>query len=478
MSTLTFPDGRRRLLFLQLTWIAIVLWCEAGVFIHSTSDCRWPEVNAVVTPEHVLIIADPQILDEHSYPGRNPWFMSLSQFIVDMNIRKAWRVARSRGPDAVVMLGDMMDNGRADMSHDEYRAYVARFMHIFSTRKRVPRFYLPGNHDVGLGGNDHASSLSRTRYKAFFGPTNQHTNIGNHTVILIDAPQLVEDDYQRAVDGEDGQYWMPKQYTQLLYTIGLSTNAGAKPKPLILFSHIPLSRPHDTDCGPLREKGTLRAGHGIGYENTLSETNTRMLLRTFRPALIFSGDDHDYCEYTHKVPLDDDRPMTPTSVQEVTVKSISMAMGIKRPGFHLLSLASPAAANAPTFAHRPCLLPDQLGIYLWTYLPLFVLTTLVIFAHSALVREGDPRAPSYERTGTMDAERGAQEEKSSFAFTNRWRATASGFVSQGRERLPLWLTDSKPRHDMGFLRRFIGDFGTVAWPALLLYAVIVLVLFW
>ena len=45
--------------------------------------------------------------------------MKLSQFIVDMNIRKAWRVARATGPDVVVTLGDMMDNGRAEMSHDE-----------------------------------------------------------------------------------------------------------------------------------------------------------------------------------------------------------------------------------------------------------------------------------------------------------------------------------------------------------------------
>ena len=46
--------------------------------------------------------------------------MRLSQFIVDLNIRKSWRATlRRRRPDAVVFLGDMMDNGRYDMSDDE-----------------------------------------------------------------------------------------------------------------------------------------------------------------------------------------------------------------------------------------------------------------------------------------------------------------------------------------------------------------------
>ena len=43
---------------------------------------------------------------------------------------------------------------------------------------------------------------------------------------MIDAPKLVEDDIQRVKDGGDTQYWMPKEYSQLLYTIGLSTNSG------------------------------------------------------------------------------------------------------------------------------------------------------------------------------------------------------------------------------------------------------------
>ena len=36
-------------------------------------------------------------------------------------MRKSWRaVYRGLRPDYVVFLGDMMDNGRLDMSHEEY----------------------------------------------------------------------------------------------------------------------------------------------------------------------------------------------------------------------------------------------------------------------------------------------------------------------------------------------------------------------
>lgn len=46
--------------------------------------------------------------------------MALSQFVVDLQLRKAWRTALATRPDAVVFLGDMLDNGRAERGHKEY----------------------------------------------------------------------------------------------------------------------------------------------------------------------------------------------------------------------------------------------------------------------------------------------------------------------------------------------------------------------
>ena len=64
-------------------------------------------------------MADPQILDHRSYPDRPPWLGRLTQFIVDLNMRKSWRAVLRQRPHAVAFLGDMMDNGRYAMSDDE-----------------------------------------------------------------------------------------------------------------------------------------------------------------------------------------------------------------------------------------------------------------------------------------------------------------------------------------------------------------------
>jgi hypothetical protein len=39
--------------------------------------------------------------------------MAITQHVVDFNMRKSWHALKSKlRPDAVVFLGDMMDNGR------------------------------------------------------------------------------------------------------------------------------------------------------------------------------------------------------------------------------------------------------------------------------------------------------------------------------------------------------------------------------
>ena len=55
----------------------------------------------------------------------------------------------------------------------------------------------------------------------------------------------------------------------------------------ILFTHVPLSRPEGTDCGPLRERGTIREGRGLGYQNLLSPQASLLVLQSLRPAIVF-----------------------------------------------------------------------------------------------------------------------------------------------------------------------------------------------
>jgi hypothetical protein len=83
-----------------------------------------------------------------------------------------------------------------------------------------------------------------------------------------------------------------------------------------------------------------------------------------------SGDDHDYCAYVHRMPNDE------RGIPEVTVKSFSMVMGVKRPGFQLLTI--PPKESKEAIQHAPCLLPNQLRIYTHVYAPTVVLALLYL----------------------------------------------------------------------------------------------------
>ena len=69
---------------------------------------------------HVLLVADPQLLNHASYPGRSAWLTALTQFIVDLNLKKSWRAITKLNPNVVVFMGDLLDNGRANMPQSEY----------------------------------------------------------------------------------------------------------------------------------------------------------------------------------------------------------------------------------------------------------------------------------------------------------------------------------------------------------------------
>ena len=95
-----------------------------------------------------------------------------------------------------------------------------------------------------------------------------------------------------------------------------------------------------------------------------------------------SADNRDYCEYVHVRPgVSDDTTNPHGPIREVTVKSFSMSVHIKRPGFQLLSLVDPTKLANPdlkSFADTPCLLPDQYRIYTSFYVPCMLFTFLIL----------------------------------------------------------------------------------------------------
>jgi len=53
------------------------------------------------------------------------------------------------------------------------------------------------------------SPAAHSRYESHFGPLNNVVNMANHSIILIDAPGLVEEDHQRHGSGRLYAEWKP-----------------------------------------------------------------------------------------------------------------------------------------------------------------------------------------------------------------------------------------------------------------------------
>ncbi|GAA5892964.1 hypothetical protein JCM8208_004137 [Rhodotorula glutinis] len=412
-----------------------------------TADSRWRDALAHGdrrgAPFHVLVVADPQLLDMQSYPGRNWALRWLGVRISDAYARKAWtvvtRLSRGKsggGVDAVVWLGDLLDSGVDTVDQRDYASLVHRFHLLFplprastssfstlSSRAAsssslvppIPSIIVPGNHDLGL----HRSSTSlaaygRERFRDAFGPTWGLREWNGWEVAWIDSMALLEDEFWETDGG--GQYADMKRWLEEL-------GRGPVTAPRILLTHIPLYRPEGTSCGRSREHARpIHQGAGRNYQNEVDSRASQYLLRTVRPSLVYSGDDHDYCVVRHEgvsSPLDGVTP-----VIETTVKAFSMAMGVRRPGYHLLSLYGPLppAGTVPlaqdgggedeeeeppvsfTYTQNNCLLPDAIATYLHVYLPLalsvllfFLVPKLALVTRSALSRRRHARRSAVAR---------------------------------------------------------------------------------
>ena len=222
--------------------------------------------------------------------------------------------------------------------------------------------------------------------------------------------------------------------------------------PVYSHSFVPLVRlklrapPRERDH-PLRNWGGLPNG-ALPRDLTTSSQRTSSYshFQVFTPfsralfALLTntnSGDDHDYCEYTHT--------SHERRILEVTVKSLSIAMGIRQPGLQLLSLSSKELTNA----HRPCLLPDQVHLYCWVYAPL-ILTTIVLVAARALIT-----GPSWYQKHTP----------------NRSESLELPYPTSQQVR-------SVPSRKGSYRTRVAQEMWAVTWPPLAVYMVTALMTFW
>ncbi|KAH6847474.1 Metallo-dependent phosphatase-like protein [Chaetomium sp. MPI-CAGE-AT-0009] len=469
-------------------WVVVLLWGERWAFHSKVESCHWSNWEqwpAGAEPHRVALVADPQLIDPHSYPGR-PWPLNpLTMLITDNYLRRSYNQLQSQlDPDSVFFLGDLFDGGREWKTahgvfkdpewgphpkseqkylkkwHKTYGEFYwlqeyARFGDIFfdpwvksglakgAKQKRGKLVAsLPGNHDLGFG--DQIKLPVRNRFETYFGEGNRIDVIGNHTFVSVDTVSLsagssdeakrhnlkdiyepvqhflgsLEKEKKKAVSRElrllrgeitESQFKHDIEELDKVKSDGKPpADINAPELPTILLTHVPLHRPPGTPCGPLREKSppskppkgqtkpvfpdhrnAISVSAGYQYQNVLNEKDSEDLIRKVGNVVhAFSGDDHDYCAVIHSD--------AQANVPEITVKSISMAMGVSKPGFLLVSLYNPLdpATGKPlttgneqgktTLQTHLCLLPSQLSTYL-RYVTLALVCIAVLAVRAVLV---------------------------------------------------------------------------------------------
>ncbi|KAG9287147.1 hypothetical protein G9A89_001042 [Geosiphon pyriformis] len=368
---------RKPTFLLKIIWVLALLYGEVLIFYLAMLKCRWPLDKKWNTtnyqPYHIALIADPQIIDQFSY-GRTGILQWFSEIFPDMYMRKNWKtLQRQLQPDAFFVLGDLMDGGR-ELKDDEWEAESDRYRKLLRPKDetKTPIHYLAGNHDFGFGSRIIPTAYAR--FRRFYGKTNYIVTLGNHSIVVIDTVSLSSDNDGLQAEALELIERMRKEERKI---------------PRILMTHIPLYRPPNTDCGPLRQNNRfINQGSGYQYQNLVTESLSNLILDNVKPKLIFSGDDHDYCEVHHS---------RGEGSIEVTLNSFSFAMGVPKPGFLLLSLHNPLDAesnsttigenktseksNLASYTYSQCLLPNQLAIY-FAYIYIFFATLFCIILNT------------------------------------------------------------------------------------------------
>ena len=471
-------------------------------------------------PHHAILLADPQLVDPHTYPGR-PWPLStLTVKHTDLYLRRSYfKLLSVLSPSTLYFLGDLFDGGRewstgTSQSADkrwknydeqywlgEYDRFGRIFLdgwnykgiseeHLMSDRKIIAS--LPGNHDLGFGNGIRLPV--RQRFHTFFGNGNRVDVLGNHTFVSVDTVSLSAKGQSSSETGggtEPVKIWgdtdefLSNVKTQKLRALnrilrmregGVEDVAeyhtvididdyslrhqGPSPNlsmdlPTILLTHVPLYRASGTPCGPLREKwppskqgvdsgglpdkddaNAIRVEAGYQYQNVLQPAISKELVEKVGSVeYVFSGDDHDYCEVIHR-----GYTSRGGGIREITVKSMSWAMGVRKPGFQMLSLWNPIdqtghpipwqtgagtaninVADTNTLQSHLCHLPDQLGIFIRYAFTLCL--TIIGLAIRALLRHygrftGEDKnsssvLPLYSTHSSIHRERKESEESKS-----------------------------------------------------------------
>lgn len=309
----------RPLFAICISWVIIVYYAEWLSPKWALKSCHWPsfETESVDTA-HTALIADPQLVDDNTYPGRSSSLEYITETVVDRYLARNWRlVNRVLDPDSFFFLGDLFDGGR-EWDDEKWFAELQRWNRIFPRPvNKLTSMNLPGNHDIGFGNTINKDAVKR--FSNWFGSPNQAFPVGGHQFVTLDTISL----------SNNNDTDVPLSAQEFL-------NEWKSNDPVVLLTHVPLNRPPGTKCGRYREGGDeLKWTKGYQYVTQTTPELSQEILKTFQPAAIFSGDDHDACHVKHYYTPDG---RTTKDADEYTVKSFSMAMGISKPGLQLITV--------------------------------------------------------------------------------------------------------------------------------------------
>lgn len=334
----------------QLATLFLLMWSVIHYFervkpYYVFQSCLWKEWESwphESDPHHSIIIGDPQIVDNYSYPSRSWLELTITKIFSDNYLHRNHNIySKVLDPDSIIFVGDLFDGGREWTDKVWLKEYV-RFNKVFNPIEGVRQLrQIPGNHDVGFGNGIDFGKYSR--FKAYFGNADEVVVLGNHSIVLMDTVSI------SCIDNNK----ISQASSKFLRSFEDPSNTY-KELPRIVISHVPLYRFTELqECGPLREsKKAFPVSRGNQYQTVLEYELSQKIVNWIRPIMLFSGDDHDYCHIRH--PLDKSFSNSHADYQfqkgdhpgvkytdEITVKSSAMTGGVKKPAIQLLSLWNP-----------------------------------------------------------------------------------------------------------------------------------------
>lgn len=358
-----------------LAWLTLIWFGERTYPYNSIQKCswnQWENWTEAQQPARVALITDPQLVDAHTYSGRNWILQGITEYMTDLYLRRNWvYINEILDSDANAFVGDLFDGGR-EWEDRQWKQEFKRWNRIYTKpayKKTI--MSLPGNHDIGFGNTLVYSAWQR--FGMYFGDPSSTHIIGNHTLVLLDTISMM--------NTENSTIFQPPLDFIDSYTSGETFEKY----PRILLTHVPLFRDPSLSCGPHREsKRPLPFVRGHQYQTMISPETSDFILKSLRPTAVFSGDDHDACYVKHNFTTDfTDGSKLQENAEEYTIKSASMAMGVAHPAIQLLSLHNDISrANSEqekTFQTKLCYMPNPFyAIILYALFAVFSLTVILI----------------------------------------------------------------------------------------------------